>query len=191
MRSRTLLLGLVIMDALIAGYLGLLRWRSDRAMAQLTPLSDVRWEGYVIEHESLPPGTREFQVGQRIRVSHGESRVFERDVWVGGEYFLAPTRGFVAGLDVDTDPDLELVVCRDGAIDSFFDPDAATGRVRTVSGPLAEQHARDLCDEVGWNRRPGFLVACCVFALSVPVLIWAQMRAQRERREEHPERTTF
>lgn len=191
MSSRTLLLGLVIVDALIGGSLGLMQWRSDRALAQLTPISDVHWDGYVMEHELLYPGTRVFQAGHRIRVSHGESPVLERDVWVGGDFRLAGPRGFFAGLDVDTDPELELAVCSDGAIDSFFDPDAATGQVRTVPGRLADQHAHDLCDAIGWNRPPAVLVAWCVLALSVPMLVTTLMRARRERREERLARTTF
>lgn len=195
MTSRALLGVFLAVVLLIAFVWGGMHWWSAWALAQLTPVGDVRWDGYVIEHHwrwhSDLGSDGDFH---QIRVLRDRSPVLDEIYYVRDNDLLAGPAGFFGGLNVDDDDDLELVFCQDGVIEYFLEPDPEAGGVRTQPGARASADARALCGTVDRaGSRPALgCVMCCAFPIAVPAFIGLLFFARRERREEqHTGRSTF
>ena len=183
MTSRILLGAFVTLIALAALSFGVARWRHAQAWAEVTPVGDVRWEGYVIEHDRLNEDGESVPNLNHMRVSRDGSLVMEWRVVVIGSSFMGMPIGFFGGLNADTDPELELVYCERGTVQSFVEPDRATDEVVTQDGRLATPHAQEVCAALARVGRFG-CAACCVIPLAIPVFITILLFARRERREE-------
>lgn len=190
---------LVLVSALVlvAGTLGGMRWWGDRALEQLTPVSDLRWDGYVIEyewHEGRPPAAWD-RDRHHLRVLRGESLVLDQDYPVTVDLFDAGPGGFLAALNIDDDAELELMLCEDGVIETVIEPDRSTGVLSTHSGSgWSASRARELCAAVGLagSRPNAGCATCSIIPIALPAFIAILIAARRERREEEREgRSTF
>lgn len=172
-----------------------MRWWSDRALAQLTPVGDVRWDGYVIQHEWRWESDLASQGDlHHVRILRGDSQVMDEHVYVRESDFLVGPVGFFGGLDVDEDADLELVFCQDGVVEAIIEPDRIRDILARHPVGYATPRARELCATVEHaGSRPAFsCVVCCVTPFALPAFIAILILARRERREEdRTGRTTF
>lgn len=177
---------------LVTGTLRGMRWWGDRALEQLTPVSDVRWDGYVIEHERHAVWDHHLH---HVRVLRGESTVLDQEYRVGVDAFAAGPGGFLAALNIDDDAELELVFCDDGVIDTIIEPDRSTGLLSTHSGsPWTASRARELCAAVGLaeSRPTAGCATCAIIPIALPAFVAILIAARRERRREEREgRSTF
>lgn len=184
----------VALGLFVLCWLGLMQWRSSQLLAQLTPIGDVRWEGYVIEHEWQPyEDTWSFGIVHDVRVGRGHPPSSLGPFYVLDHDFMAGPVGFFGGLNVDDDEELELVLCQDGVVDFFLEPSQARGVVMQP-GPDAAASAHELCAAVAREgERPKLtFVLGAALPVSAIALLAILTVARRERRaEEQRSRTTF
>lgn len=188
MSSRSWLSVLVAAVLLVAGPLALMRWWGDRALAQVTPAGDVRWDGYVIRHEWRREAGFATAWGELhfVRIDRGNTQVLEQTFFVRENDFREGPMGFFGGLNVDDDAELELVHCQDGVVEAIVEPDRENDVLSPRASGKATSRAQELCESVHRaGLRPDFTcVVCCVVPLFVPAFIAVLIRARRERREE-------
>ncbi|MBK6580349.1 MAG: hypothetical protein IPG17_30140 [Sandaracinaceae bacterium] len=185
-RSRSYLLAFIVVAALTVSTMGAMRWWSARSLAQLTPAGDVRWDGYRIEHVREGSMLSAYGALHCVRVFHGHSLVLDDEYPVYDPMIAGGPVGFFGGLNADDDDELELVLCAEGSVASYLEPDRATGGVASRPGRHASAQVRELCTAVGRSGSfPGSgCFFCCAFPAAVPVLIGLLTAAFRERREE-------
>lgn len=187
MSSRVLLGVFIAVVLLVAVVLGGMHWWSAWALAQLTPVSDVRWEGYDIEHEERPYANSEsFGDVHQVHVRRDGALLRKVDVYVAEDGVAAGPLGFFSGLNADDDDELELVLCQDGVVDFFLDLDRTMALVVREPGQKATSNAHDLCASVARaGRRPALgCVGYAAIPIAVPALLALLILARRERREE-------
>jgi hypothetical protein len=181
--SRILLVAFVGLVALAVAALGVMRWQGAQAFAEVTPVGEVRWDGYVIEHDQLTEEGESAPNLNHMRVSRDGALVSEWRVFVVDGASSETHAGFFGGLNADSDPELELVLCERGVVRSFAEPDRATGEVVTRDGSLAAPRVHEVCET---SARAGRVTcaACCAVPIAVPVFIALLIFARRERTKE-------
>ena len=172
-RSRSRLLVFFAGVALFVFTMGAMRWWSGHSLAQLTPVRDVRWEGYRIEHMREGSRLSPFGALHRVRVFHADTLVLDDHYVVYDPTIAGAPVGFFGGLNADDDDELELVHCAEGVVASYVEPDRATGGVVSRPGHRASTRVHELCTAVGRaGSFPGW--GCflgCAFPAAVPVFI--------------------
>lgn len=158
--------------------------RGDWARGQLTPLEQVHWPGY----RSLVTRSSEFMTEEHLlRVEQHGQVVFEEGFLVFGK-LGEESGGFVAGLNADRDPELEIVHCNVGVVEGYVEPGWMGAGVYEHAGASASMAAKEVCaayvDASGSTGTIRCFLVGFVAPAALPLgLLWL-FRRRRERAAE-------
>lgn len=157
--------------------------RGDWARGHLTPLEQVQWPGYGV---SIYRGPGSCVEEHHLRVEQHGQAVFEEIFRVPSCDFLAGGKpGFVAGLNADRDPELEIVHCNAGVVQGYVEPGWMGAGVYERSGASASMAAKEVCaayvDALDSTGTIGCFLVGCAAPAALPIgLLWL-FRRRRER----------
>lgn len=169
--------------------------RGDWARGQLTPPDKadrhevtelrVQWPGYRSFVTRSPGSCVENHL---LRVEQHGQVVFEETFYVPSCFVPAAESGFLAGLNADRDPELEIVHCNEGVVEGYVEPGWMGAGVYEHPGASASMAAKEVCatyvDALGSTRDIRCFLVGFVAPAALPLgLLWL-FRRRRERAAE-------
>jgi hypothetical protein len=171
--NRYLIVGFICVAAVPTCVLAWVHARGSWAREQLATPTTALWPGYeILVGQARDSGGQVYSV--RVE-QHGE-QVFERRFAVRTALSGGEPRGFFAPLNVDSDPDLEIVHCDDGVVQAYIEPGWRKVGVVQHPGIHAGPLARDVCaayvEAIDWNVN----IFCCFMGSVGFVFLFAGLR---------------
>ncbi len=176
--------GLIALAAIPICVLAWADARGEWARGQLAPATDPEWPGhqsFLARSWSSSGEVHSLRIEQHGEVVFEEVFVLQRDL------AAREALGFVASLNADSDPALEIVHCDRGVIQAYVEPGWRNLGISEHPGTHASVTAKRVCAAyvraIDWTSTTFCFLAGCVTPSALPIGVLFLYRRRRERAE--------